>query len=303
MISGINLDEDGIWRDDGDHWRDHTYRTYDSGIAINDHRSSSSTINCLPQATADVGPNCYGHGSNTTDSLLPDEKSLNISELEASESMLGDEISFEQRSFHSDENLDLPELVDESYFIDSESSRGVHTEYGRDSVTDHSEIGDSKISYHDSRDYDDEPDDLSTRLPPEYMRPDLNLDLELLNRDSDWVTSANGNARMEHQDNMPATGMRRSYEPKIEGESLFTQEEPTSVFGGQSLVEFEELEAEVQTHLGDAPMDNLDLIGAYLHGLTQQDAEDDDEDGNDGNNSDEYHNQDNLELNADGGGM
>ena len=226
--------------------------------------------------------------------------------------MLGEEISFEQRSFHSDENLDLPELVDESYMVSSVASRDLHTEHGRDSITDYSEASrdlhaerdysdysDSRIShqgqhdykqtsYHrdDYRDYTDTGDyrhDDRSYLPDDYTRPELNLDLGLLRQKSDDLSGSGNDEKtvLERLDTVgPLLQREHSHEPKIEGDSLFTQDEPLPVTGGHSLVEFEELEAVVQTHL-DQP-DNLDLIGAYLQGLESQEAEEDS-----GNNSEE----------------
>jgi hypothetical protein len=241
----------------------------------------------------------YGRGSYTTDSLPPDEKSLNISELEASESMLGDEISFEQRSFHSDENLDLPELVDDSYMISSEASKDLHTEHGRDSITDHSDYADSRISHQEHREselseYGCDID--QSFIPSNYTRPDLNLDLGLLNQESDDLTASGNDEKtvLERLDTVPPMVQRHTFEPNIEGDSLFTQEEPLPVVGGHSLVEFEELEAVVHTHLDDPAMDNLDLIGAYLQGLEEQEADEDSGNNSDGNLRYSSHDPDQL---------
>ena len=175
-------------------------------------------------------------------SLPADEKSLNISELEASESVAGEYSPYDAQSLGSGANYDFPELHDESYLVDSETSK---------------------------------PDSRPGRLGSASTRSRRESDLSHI-KDEDYRSESSdddGRYFEGERDNLPSRSPRTNLPPGL-GESIFSQETPVKLLPHQqlSLVEFEQLEAAVQG--GDGEIDHNDLIGAYLQGLKEQDEAD-----------------------------
>ena len=251
------MDEDGIWRDDLE--SHYTFRT-DSGIGT--RKSSTSDLHKLPPEAGDpysLEYRGYGDPRDTEESLPGDQKSLNISEFEASESAAGEDFSFEDHSFGSNENLDLPELNDESYLIDTGSSRpdgddGRHlSEVDTDDLQGHSGAGTDQEGQSDAERNNDD-NSIGYMLGSAQSKP------------SHGDRGARGrNSRL--LDLHGLRGVRPGDLPAVMGESIFTQGEeatfdPRAIHQGQSLIEFEQLEAQLND--SDASGDNMDLIGAYL---------------------------------------
>ncbi len=259
------LDEDGIWRDDGD---DHPYtlRT-DSGLGTADRKSSTSTLNRLQETEdgdirladeSDLRHLDEPDQDFREDSFPLEERSLNISELEASDSC-----SFDQASLGSSGHLDLPELnvdsdnaTDHQVAADFDKDDGYGEQFLQSTGNVSSEFGQStgfNYSSTHERSHDQEHLDDGFREDRYTNRPH--------DEHSDSLAGYLFKQRDEGKDLLQEL-------PQI-GDSIFTQDDVQHQ--GQSLVEFEQLE----TAMASGDVDNMDLIGAYLQGL--QDQEDDEE--------------------------
>ena len=110
--------------------------------------------------------------------------------------------------------------------------------------------------------FQDNPADFAERFNDPNILPHISRDM---NKRSKRRGSGSGTSGLD----LDSDGKR----PPIVGDSIFTQEE-FSNNRGQSLVEFEQLEAEFRDHHDDLmntkgeneATDHMDLIGAYLKG-------------------------------------
>ena len=136
-----------------------------------EQKSSTNSINKLTEGIE--SPLDYYDDKEDPDSFPLDEKSINISELEASESGPGDEYSpFDGQSMGSDDGLDLPELNDESYQnMTSEQSSRKDSKATSITTDEALENKDNRMVESDGSDISDIDDDKELR-PPGYVDRD-----------------------------------------------------------------------------------------------------------------------------------
>lgn len=268
------VDEDGIWRDDADdgHFSLRTYHT-DSGVGGGGDRKSLSSIhqlhggalsppNLSPRDDFDDRFDIVGD-FNADGSFVLDDKSINISELEASESGQGDEYSpFDGRSDVYDSNgLDLPELVDDSYQNMTTSERSA-ADSRKDSkatsiLTDDPFDDDAdqvaRGGHSDDSDISDMEDGAGS-APVPYSS--ASIEYLLGSGATSPVRRATPHSEVDDELRELPVSSRVERPPPVTGDSIFTQDDPPQIGNRHSLIEFERLEAAVE--------DEQDLIGAYL---------------------------------------
>ena len=233
---GLKLDEDGIWHDEGTSFQ----KRLDSGLGTAERRSSASIAQPL-----DGQEGGYTEEDYIVDAYAAAEKSLNISELEASGSL-----SFDQGSLASD--LEFPEL---NYGSDIATD---------DQVPDIDSDGDPTVRGHLWRgEYS------GKRERGVRRRSDGSRARRTIKKGGPTVLSEASIGYLLE----PAGGGSTEGKPLPqvhEGESLFTQDEVLPV--QHSLLEFEQLEEVCDSELTD---EEGDLIGSYLQGLQEQEDTED----------------------------
>lgn len=272
---------------------------------MTDRKSSSSTLNRLPEPEIDLDPVYRGRPSSRgryRESPAPlDDKSVNISEFEASESGQGD-YSFDARSVGSNEELDLPELNDDGSYAFSSQSRQSLNDSDEDfrnqsharrfrkrqtydvssTSTDHSDVEDRgrRRRYRPTQEKTSRPVDVSlyNQDSAAYLLASYDDTAEATRREAEARERELEEA--EHRDVVDdlqrVPEKEQTYgakgRPQVYGDSLFTQEDGDVKYkpNQNSLVEFEQLEAAMSDG-----SDHVDLIGAYLQSLTDQDEYDD----------------------------
>lgn len=319
------LDDDGIWREDDEkeNFDHYTFRT-DSGIGTTGRRSTTSINKVF------IGAGRHGGSVNLQeyddsfedhqhDSFALGEKSFNISDLEASASVV-DDFDFDGASLDSNQDgrlsktrrnlsqnrneqyiqkgyLDDSEVFDASF---SDRSSG-EFESPRVPQRSHNRRDDvkqnlSKNSYEDlyrPRNYSDDDgresrhfSDWSRREDSRDIRPGDQRYSQSRNSQSlaDYLLSGGDNISNRSTNQSGSQYDERGQQiygrPKVVGDSIFTQEEEQVVHSfhqQRSLMEFERLEAALDFDgKSEKSADQMDLIGAYLQGLQEQEETEED---------------------------
>ena len=247
------------------------------------------------------------------------EKSLNISDLEASASIAGG-YAFDEASLDSNDEVNLPEL--NSRFLassedrtnsdadvgdlndftdfegnDSRESTGFFLNTGHGdgpsftktkelSYTSgaelHSQPRDRLYSHSDSHEYDHDSRYSQQSMPHRYSQeaPRGRSSQSM----AEYLLSGGGDSyyNSDHLEEMRDKVGQLYSRPGVVGDSLFTQEdqEVLPYHNRHSLLEFEQLEAALHGHHeaeSDHSGEHMDLIGAYLQGLQNQEDEEEQE--------------------------
>ena len=249
LKGGLSLDNEGIWRDDGDS----RYQT-DSGFETKFSTAANMTWSrdydpySLPQTGDNLPPESSSH-------------SANISEFEASESVHeggnhdDDQAIADSQSLQSIDEYDYPELRDENYMPSDVSRKDSEAEQAADDGSREYGDYDEELERYDNNEEDDFdefglPAVKYVTKEGRYSQPQFR---EVVNDDD--VTNED-----EHSTNgLPQQQQQRQQQ--------------------LSLAEFETLEGALKTLDYDAA-DNRDLVAAYLEKLQNQEEHFDGDDYN-----------------------
>ena len=318
------LDDHGILLDDNEGFTGYSLHRSDSGFGTVERKySGSSRHRHNLDIRFDDNLNVPGGFEGYREDSYPvEEHSLNISDLEASDSRSGISSPLDQRSLDSSIDLDFDEDLnirrpkrrhrftsgddyiptdrpksqmkyrlnegahnsDEDFDFDrlhEQSKDLLHSGRFTPTYNTHNRAHDDEYT-HDKEPLEPTSDNQNSSI--DYLLQDKNREREQdVERDSlDEMDPMFGVS--EGEDSV----FQRSANSKgysMAAESLFTQDDAAVEPGGQSLIEFEQLEAAV------VGLDGDDLIGAYLQNLTERDEKD--------NDADSQNNYDNVRKSGD----